>query len=586
MYQTPTTSSCNGAASTLPALEKVPTGLNGLDEVLSGGLPRGRPTLVCGAPGCGKTLFGMQFLVRGALDYGEPGVFIAFEERPEDLAVNVASLGFDLGDLERRKLLAMDHIRVEPREIIENGEYDLEGLFLRLGMAIDEVGAKRVVIDTLEMLLGGLSNYGVVRAELRRLFEWLKERGVTAVITAERGDGKLTRHGLEEYVSDCVIVLDHRIEHQASTRRLRVVKYRGSTHGTNEYPFLIDEDGVSVLPITGASLQHVVSDERVSTGVASLDDMLGGSGYFRGSAVLLAGTPGSGKSSLAAHFANATCAQNERVLFMSFEESPAQLVRNMGAVGIDLQAWLDIGRLRFIASRPTSRGLETHLALIHRAVREFRPSAVILDPVSEFADSGGGSDSHKMLIRLLDSLKGEGVTALMTSLTAGEGALTETERALSAAVDTWLSLRAFELNGERNRGLYVLKSRAMAHSNQVREYLITSRGIELLDAYVGPGSVLSGSARANQEAADKRASLLREQEIEQKRRMLERRKAQHREQLAKLQGEFESEVFELQSSLTALERADEQTLLDRVTMARRRQADAISSVEHGSGGKP
>lgn len=587
MRESPSSRSVPGTVSQLPlpALEKAPTGLSGLDEVLSGGLPRGRPTLVCGAAGCGKTLLSMQFLVRGALDYGEPGVFIAFEERPEDLALNVSSLGFDLEDLQQRKLLSIDYIRVEPQEIIENGEYDLEGLFLRLGLAIDEVGAKRVVIDTLEMLLGGLANYGVVRAELRRLFEWLKERGVTAIITAERGDGKLTRHGLEEYVSDCVIVLDHRVVDQISTRRLRVVKYRGSTHGTNEYPFLIDEGGISVLPITSVGLDHSVSDERLSSGVTRLDHMLGGGGYYRGSTVLVSGTAGSGKSSLASHFAKAVCTAGERALYLSFEESPQQIMRNMRAISVDLRPCVDAGLLRFATSRPTAHGLETHLAMIHRLVRDFRPSAVILDPVSNFADNGGGSDSHRMLIRLVDYLKGEGVTAFMTSLTAGGAALEQTETGISSVVDTWLLVRAFELNGERNRGLYVLKSRGMAHSNQVREFLITSQGIDLLDVYVGPGGVLTGAARANQEAADRRAGLLRDQEMEQKQRLLERRKALHREQLAKLQAEFEADSYELQSSIAALQAADEQLAADRANMAERRRADGSDAAPTGPGGR-
>jgi circadian clock protein KaiC len=560
------------------ALEKAPTGVHGLDDLLSGGLPRGRPSLVCGAAGCGKTLFGMQFLVRGALLYDEPGVFIAFEERAEDLVTNVASLGFDLDDLQRRNLLYMDHIRLEPQEIIENGEYDLEGLFLRLGLAIDAVGAKRVVIDTLEILLGGLSNYGVVRAELRRLFEWLKDRGVTAIITAERGEGKLTRHGLEEYVSDCVIVLDHRVEEQVSTRRLRVVKYRGSTHGTNEYPFLIDESGISVLPVTSAGLDHHVSNERVSSGVARLDTMLGGEGYYRGSTVLVSGTAGSGKSSLCAHFADARCRAGERVLYLSFEESAGQIVRNMRAIGVDLARWVDAGLLRFATSRPTAHGLETHLALIHRHIVQFEPAAVILDPVSNFSDAGGSTESHSMLVRLVDFLKSRGITGFLTSLTAGGAALEQTETAISSVVDTWLLVKSIELSGERNRGLYVLKSRGMAHSNQVREFLITDRGIELVDVYVGPSGVLTGLARAHQEASDRQAALERERELESKRRLLERRRALFREKLAKLQAEFDSESFELESSITSLEGAGHQEVLDRRELARRRSAD--TGVQH------
>ncbi|MCX4243372.1 circadian clock protein KaiC [Paraliomyxa miuraensis] len=560
-------------------LDKVPTGIDGLDEVLDGGLPSGRPTLVCGGAGCGKTLFGMQFLVRGALLHGEPGVFIAFEERPEDLAANVASLGIELDDLQARGLLAIDHIRVEPHEIVESGEYDLQGLFLRLGLAIDTVGAKRVVIDTLEVLLGGLSNYGILRAELRRLFAWLKERGVSAIITAERGEGRLTRHGLEEYVSDCVIVLDHRVLEQISTRRLRVVKYRGSTHGTNEYPFLIDRDGITVLPITGAGLAHEVSDERVSSGVARLDAMLGGQGYYRGSTVLVSGTAGVGKSTLAAHFVDATCSQGERVLYMSFEEAPAQILRNMHTIGIELAAHQAAGLLRFAAARPTAWGLETHLVVIHRLVREHQPSAVVLDPISTFVDAGASADAHDMLVRLIDALKGSGITALLTSLTSPKLAPEATEVQVSSMVDTWLLVKSIEVDGERNRGLYVLKSRGMAHSNQVREFVIGAGGVSLLDVYVGPEGVVTGSARLAQEARERDEAHREALEREHVQRLLERRKALHREQLARLEAELTAETVELERKLMESRQRAEAARADRRRMALARKADRVPSEE-------
>ncbi|HMI93561.1 MAG TPA: circadian clock protein KaiC, partial [Polyangiales bacterium] len=555
------------AEPSVPLLAKAATGSPGLDEVLNGGLPRGRPSLLCGAAGCGKTLLAMQFLVQGALRYGEPGVFIAFEERAEDLVLNVASLGVDLEDLQRRNLLSVDHVRIEPREIVENGDYDLEGLFLRLGFAIDSIGAKRVVIDTLEVLMGGLANYALVRSELRRLFEWLKERGVTAVITAERGEGKLTRHGLEEYVSDCVIVLDHRVVEQIGTRRLRVVKYRGSTHGTNEYPFLIDESGISVLPITSAGLNHAVSDERISTGIPRLDTMLGGQGYFRGSTLLISGTAGAGKTSLAAHFAAALGQRGERVLYFSFEESPAQIVRNMRAIGIDLAPLIERGLLRIVSARPTAHGLEAHLTLLYRATQEFAPSAVVLDPISNFTDASNAIESQRMLVRVVDVLKAQGITALLTSLNSGApsslGAFEQSNAEVSSIVDTWLLLKTVESNGERNRLLYVLKSRGMPHSNQVREFVLSDRGVELLDVYVGEGTVLTGSARVDQEAADQRAQGQRRQQLEHQRRELERRKALHREQLARLQAEFDAESHELQGSIAELERAAQQRTAER-----------------------
>ena len=568
------------------ALPKAPTGVRGLDDVLNGGLPKGRPTLICGAAGCGKTLFSMQFLVKGAIEFNEPGAFIAFEERPEDLAANVRSLGFDLDELQAKDLLSIDYIRVDPQDIIENGEYDLDGLFLRLGLAIDSVGAKRVVIDTLEMLFGGLTNYGILRSELRRLFEWLKEKGVTSIITAERGEGRLTRHGLEEYVSDCVILLDHRVTEQSSTRRLRVVKYRGSTHGTNEYPFLIDEDGISVLPITSVGLTHKVSNERVPTGVPRLDFMLGGQGYFRGSTVLVSGTAGVGKSTLSAHFVNSICSRGEKALYLSFEEAPAQILRNMKSIGIDLASHVTSGLLRFSTTRPTAHGLETHLAILHRLIRDFSPSAIVLDPISTLLDAGTVRDAQQMLVRLIDFLKELGITALLTSLTSGSAALEQTDAAVSSIVDTWLLVKAMEMNGERTRALYVLKSRGMPHSNQVREFVIGENGVQLLDVYIGPEGVLTGSARVAQEARERDRGRERELELDAKQRILKRKQALHREQIAKLEADYEAEVAELEKAL--LESAAHRALVleDRTRMSRARFADngvQEKESDHGNG---
>ncbi|QJW93545.1 circadian clock protein KaiC [Frigoriglobus tundricola] len=460
-------------------LPKCPTGIPGLDDVTGGGLPMGRPTLVCGGPGCGKTLLAAEFLVRGATRYDEPGVFMAFEETAAELAANVRSLGFDLNDLIARKKLAVDYVYVERSEIDETGEYDLEGLFVRLGHAIDSLGAKRVVLDTLEVLFSGLSNAAVLRAELRRLFRWFKDRRVTVVITGERGDGSLTRYGLEEYVSDCVIALDHRVTEQVSTRRLRVVKYRGSAHGTNEFPFLISGDGITVVPITSAGMDHPASTERVSTGVAAVDGMLGGKGYLRGTSVLVSGTAGTGKTSLAGHFAAAACARGEKCLYFSFEEAQSQLVRNLRSIGLDLEPWLSTGRLRVHSTRPTRYGLEMHLATMYQEVTDFAPQVVVIDPISNFIAAGTTTEAGAMLVRLVDFLKERGVTSLFTNLTHAGSAAEETDTGISSIIDTWLLLRDTERNGERGGVLYVLKSRGMAHSKQVREFRLTDGGIEL-----------------------------------------------------------------------------------------------------------
>ncbi len=551
-------------------LEKVASGIPGFDEITQGGLPLGRTSLVCGGAGAGKTLFGMQFLVRGIVDHDEPGVFIAFEETEDDLAENVASLGFDLRELVDSGKLWMDHIRVERSEIVENGEYNLDGLFVRLNLAIQAVRAKRIVIDTLETLFGGLDDHAILRSELRRLFLWLKAQGVSAIITAERGDGALTRHGLEEYVSDCVVLLDHRVTDQISTRRLRVVKYRGTTHGTNEYPFLIGADGLTVMPITSAGLEHAVSEERVSSGVPALDTMLGGDGYYRGSTVLVSGTAGAGKSSLSAHFADAVCRRGERCIYFSFEESPEQIMRNMASIGIDLARHRDAGLLTFVAARPTAHGLETHLAVMHKLIREFEPHAVVVDPIGNLIAAGNQHEAHLMVVRLVDFLKMHTITAVMTSLTGGGQAQEQTDIAISSIVDTWLLVKSIEANGERNRGLYVLKSRGMAHSNQVREFRITSKGVDLVEVYIGPEGVLTGSARVQQESRQRAEQLARDQAIARQQLELERKRAAMELKIGALRDEFEAQKAELEQAIAQEQAADEQVHRDRSAMAEHR----------------
>ncbi|HET6557473.1 MAG TPA: circadian clock protein KaiC [Prolixibacteraceae bacterium] len=555
------------------SLPKTLSGIQGLDEITDGGLPKGRPTLVCGNAGCGKTLFAMEFLVRGATLYNEPGVFMAFEETADELTINVASLGFDLDELVSQNKLVLDHVHIERSEIEETGAYDLEGLFIRLNYAIDSVGAKRVVIDTLETLFGGLPNHEIIRAELRRLFRWLKDKGVTAIITGERGDGMLTRHGLEEYVSDCVIVLDNRVEEQTSTRRLRIVKYRGSTHGTNEYPFLIGNDGFSILPITSVGLTYKASTERISSGVPRLDTMLEGKGYYRGSSILVSGTAGTGKSSLAAHLSNAACQRGEKVLYFAMEESPDQIMRNMRSVGINFEPWLKKGLIQFQSQRPTFYSLETFLTEMHKSVIDFKPQLVIIDPISSFVVGKNENEAKAMVMRMVDFLKMNQITGFFTALTGGGEDLEQTAINISSLIDTWLLLRDIELSGERNRGLYVLKSRGMAHSNQIREFLLSRHGIELLDVYVGKEGVLTGSSRITQKAKEDTEQLLRQQEIERKRIELDRKQKALEAQIALLQSEFESAKVDLMTSIELDELRVKQTILNMEAMARSRKAD-------------
>jgi circadian clock protein KaiC len=529
----------------LHTLPKTPTGISGLDQITVGGLPAGRPTLICGSAGCGKTLFSLEFIIRGAQEFNEPGVFIAFEEKADELATNVASLGFDLNQLQTDKKIKIDYIHIDRSEIEETGEYDLEGLFIRLGYAIDSIGAKRVVLDTIENLFSGLSNQAILRAELRRLFQFLKDKGVTAIITGERGENTLTRQGLEEYVSDCVILLDHRIINQISTRRLRIVKYRGSVHGTNEYPFLIDEEGISVLPVTSLKLNKPVSSESNSSGIKALDEMLSKGGFYQGSSILVSGTAGTGKTSIAASFANETCNRGDKCLFFAFEESPQQIMRNMHSINMDLQQHVNDGLLEFYASRPTLYGLEMHLVAIHKAIRKFKPQVVVLDPITNLITVGTVSEVKAMLVRLIDFLQEEQITVMFTALTLNTVINEQTDEGVSSLVDAWLLIKDIELNGERNRGLYIMKSRGMQHSNQVREFIITGNGLDLVDVYLGPEGVLTGSAREAQVLLEQTGHVLHTHAITRKDRELLRKRKVLESKIDSLKTEFESTEEEL-----------------------------------------
>jgi len=555
-------------------IPKAKTGIQGLDEITLGGLPKGRPTLVAGSAGCGKTLLSMEFLVNGATKYNEAGVFIAFEENPDDLVKNVKSLGFAVEDLIRQKKLYIDHIKVERSEIEETGEYDLNGLFIRIDLAIKSVGAKRVVLDTIESLFSGLNNAAILRAELRRLFGWLKEKGVTAIITGEKGDKNITRQGLEEYVSDCVILLDHYVQNQISTRRFRVVKYRGSNHGTNEYPYLIDEHGISVMPITSLKLDHHVSTKRISTGDPKLDEMFGGKGFYQGSSILTTGTAGTGKTTFSSSFAASVAARGERVLYFAFEESSHQIIRNMRSVGIDLEKFVKKGLLKFQNARPSAWGLEVHLAMIHKAIDDFKPSVVVVDPITNFLAVGDQIDAKAMLTRLIDFLKMRQITGMFNSLTSAQDNIEDSEVGVSSLMDVWLLVKTIESNGERNRGLYILKARGIAHSNQVREFLLTDHGIELLDAYIGAEGVLMGSARSSQVARERATEAERQQASARKQRELQRKQELYEAQLQALRGQYESERDAILLELDEEQKRLKEVADQRLEIARLRKADS------------
>ena len=541
------------------ALPKKPTGIAGFDDVTLGGLPAGRPTLICGAAGSGKTLFATTFLVNGATRFNEPGVLMCFEERVIDLEANVRSLGFDLKQLVADGKLLIDHVRIEQSETEEAGAYDLDGLFIRLGYAVDRIGAKRVVLDTIESLFSGFTDHTILREELRRLFTWLKDRNLTVIITGERGDGQLTRHGLEEYVSDCVILLDNRVEQQVATRRLRVVKYRGSSHGTNEFPFLIDIDGISVLPANTYGRSQPLSNEVVPSGVPDLDAMIRNGGFFRGASILVSGVAGTGKTTLSCHFVDAACHRGERCIFFAFEESAEEICRNALSLGLDLTASVANGRLRFGSSRPSLHGLEMHLARMHRDIDLFKPSVVVIDPISAFR--GPENEVHSTLLRMIDLLKDRGITAMFTSLRDGSSSEEGTDRGISSVMDSWIKVLDVEENGERNRLIYIMKSRGTSHSNQVREFRMTDAGIKIVDAYVGAEGVLTGSARVSQEAREKAQLDKRAQDIARRQRQLARRRSTIERQVAELEASLEADEDE-QQTLIAEDVAREATLLD------------------------
>ena len=548
----------------LPAgVEKCPTGIPGIDQITNGGLPRGRTTLLCGSAGTGKTLFGMTFLVRGGIAQGEPGLFVSFEESAEEIASNVVSLGIDVQELVAQKKLLIEHIRIERSEIEETGEYDLEALFIRLGYAIDSIGAKRVILDTIETLFAALTNTGILRAELRRLFGWFKEKGVTVIVTAERGEGSLTRHGLEEYVSDCVILLDQRVENQLATRRLRVVKYRGSAHGSNEYPFLLDEHGFTVNPLTAISQQYEVPEDFVSTGIEKLDTMLGGKGYYRGGTLLVSGSAGTGKSSVAAHFTDATCRRGERCLYFAFEEAPGQIVRNMRSIGVDLQPWLDKGLLHIHAMRPSSYGLEMLLTIIERETEQFRATSVVVDPISSLESAGIFTDARNAVMRLVDFLKSRQITAFFTSLTGGGSPSEQSEVGISSLIDSWLLLRNLEQGSERTRLLYILKSRGMPHTNQVREFILGDDGVDLVDVYMGPEGMLTGLSRAFQETLDQTDAARRKRGVEQVRMLIEHKRKALQARIAELEVQFESEIRDMNDTIAEQEMEAQGLLTNR-----------------------
>jgi circadian clock protein KaiC len=554
-------------------LPKAPTGISGFDDITYGGLPKGRPTLVAGGAGSGKTMLAMEFIVHGALEFNEPGVYVTFEENVKDLKKNFSSLGFDLEKLIENKKIVIDHVFVERSLIEETGEYNLEALFIRLGYAIDSIGAKRVALDTIEVLFAGLRNDAVVRSELLRLFRWLKDRGITAVVTGERGEKTLTRYGLEEYIADCVIILDNRVSNELSTRRIRIVKYRGSRHGTDEYPFLIGKDGITIFPITSIKTDYKISKERVSTGIEGMDRMLGDKGYFRGTSVLISGTAGTGKSSFVAFYVDAACRRGEKCLYFAFEETQDQIIRNMSSIGLDVGQWLKKGLLKFHVTRPALYGLEMHLLMMEDDIKKYEPKNVVIDPITDLSAVGGGREVKSMVTRLNDLMKSQGITIIFTDLIRGDVSPEHPAMYISSLIDTWILLRNFEHNGERNRGLTILKSRGMSHSNQIKEFVISSEGIVLIQPYIGPSGVLMGSAKVSQEAKDNLEVLNARRDVEHLRIKIEEKGRELDARINALKAEYRAEESELEKSLEQKEQDIEIMMKEREVMAMARKAE-------------
>ncbi len=554
-------------------LSKALSGIIGLDDITYGGLPRNRPTLIAGGAGSGKTMFAMEFIAHGAMEYNEPGVFVTFEENIGDLKKNFISLGYDLDKLIAEKKMAIDNVVIERSLIEESGEYDLEALFIRLGYAIDSIGAKRMALDTIEVLFAGLQNQAIVRSELLRLFRWLKDRGITAIVTGEKGSQSLTRYGLEEYIADCVISLDNRVVDQLATRRLRILKYRGSRHGADEYPFLIGKDGITIFPITSLKIDYKLSRERVSTGIARMDMMLSGKGYFRGSAVLVSGTAGTGKSSIAAYFIDSACRRGEKCLYFAFEETQDQIIRNMASIGLDLEPWVKKGLLNFYISRPSLFGLETHLVMMEDAIKKFEPLNVVIDPITDFVEVGGSREVKSMLTRLNDLVKSRGITVIYTDLLRGDLMAEKPEMFISSLIDTWLLVRNFEYSGERNRGLTVLKSRGMPHSNQIREFVMTDNGIDLIDPYIGPAGVFMGSAKLAEEIKDKSNLLVTKQDLAHKKRALIEKHKELEAKVSALKAQYKAEENELEKSIEQAQLNIGVKSKDREIMAVARKTD-------------
>jgi circadian clock protein KaiC len=558
----------------LEGIEKAPTGIKGFDDITFGGLPRGRPALVSGAAGCGKTMFAMEFIVHGAVEFNEPGVFVTFEENVADLKKNFATLGYDLDKLIEDKKMVIDHVFLDRSLIMETGEYDLDALFIRLGYAIDSIGAKRISLDTIEVLFSGLSNHALLRSELVRLFRWLKDRGITTIVTGEKGDKTFTRYGLEEYIADCVIFLDSRVIDQIVTRRLRIVKYRGSIHGMDEYPFLINKDGIIIFPITSIKTDYKLSREHISTGIPKLDVMLDNKGFYRSSSVLYTGTAGTGKTSFAATFVDSACRRGEKCLFMAMEETEDQILRNMKSIGIDLEKWVKKGLLKFYITRPALYGLEMHIVLIEDLLNKFQPLNVVMDPISDFIASGEGKEVKSMLTRLQDMMKARGMTTVYTDLLVGDiSSPRRSEAYISSMIDTWILLRNIEYNGERSRGLTIIKSRGMPHSNQIREFVFSSKGIDLVQPYIGPTGVFMGSAKVVQEAKDNAQIAGMEREISNRKDVLEEKRREFDAKMEALKALYNVEEKEIGKKIDEAERDLSILMKDREIMSSERKSD-------------
>ena len=555
----------------------VSTGVKGLDDVLGGGIPQGHAMLLVGKPGTGKSILSMEYLLHGIELHKENGVYISFEESEKQIISNAASFGWKFEEMVKKNKLAISYIDMQPEQMRTVGDYDLSALILRVKGAIKKVNARRVVIDGINNLLSTFDDERIIRSDLLRLIREIKEVNATIFITGERGHDSWSKMGFEEYLADGLMHLDNRTDGNYQTREIQVVKCRGINHYTGKSPFIINSEGMSIRPLITADFDYKVLKSRVSTGIADIDNMLGGKGLYRGSTVYITGPSGAGKTSISSSFANGACSRGERALFLAFEESSDQIIRNMKSIGLSLDKWVNEKLLYFYTARATTNSLEGHLDNIMTMVREVEPTCVVLDPISAFRPIANENETKLMLIRLNDYLRARKITTVFTALSSDGEYSEHADVQLSSIADTWIVVRIMDYKGERNNVMQLMKSRGMSHSRQMKEMYFTGNGLKLQNVYQGPEGVLTGAARIGQEKYEKLKEARNVIEIDKNRKKIERKKSLLEASIEALKHEYEEELEALHA---AIEEAEEQNSKIKET---RKEIENIESIQSGEG---